>query len=338
MRITPSLLNKIARDTVSSYTRRDHTLLAAYLCGSLFTGKPLLGGTADIDLFFIHDERVSTEREIKRMTDEVHLDIAHHGRDDYQQARELRLHPWLGYSIIHCKILYDPRHFMDFTQASVRGQFNQPENVVGRGQRQAENSRQIWLALHDLQNEPELEDVKLYMLAVRQAANAVACLSGPPLTDRRFLLQFPERAQAVGRAGLYPGLIGLLGGAQLEKDRLQDLLQEWEAAFRAVPAEQVTPRLHPDRFAYYQRAFNSISSSERPQDVLWPLLRTWVEAVELLPEDNQQKLNWRTTFQELGLLGSGFTERVAALDAYLDGVEELLDEWALARGIEREAL
>lgn len=338
MRITPALLNKIARETVSQYRRRDHSLLAAYLCGSLFTGEPLLGGTADIDLFFIHDERVSPEREIQRMTDEVHLDIVHHGRDDYQQARELRLHPWLGYNVINCKILYDPRHFMDFTQASVRGQFDQPENVIGRGQLQAENARQAWLALHDLRSGPELEEVKQYLTAVGQAANAVACMSGPPLTERRFLLQFPDRAQALGRGGLYAGLIGLLGGSQLEVDALPGLLKQWEAAYLAVPGQQAPASLHPDRFAYYQRAFKSLSGSERPLDVLWPLLRTWVEAIELLPEEHEQKVNWQVTFEQLGLLGEGFRERVAALDAYLDSVEELLDEWALARGIEREAL
>jgi hypothetical protein len=338
MRITTSLLNKIARDTVDEYTRRDRTLLAAYLCGSLFSGEPLLGGTADIDLFFVHNERVSPEREITRMTDEVHLDIAHHGRDDYQHARDLRLHPWLGYNVIHCKILYDPRHFMDFTQASVRGQFNLAENIVRRVQGQAENARQIWLELHDLRTEPDLIEVKKYLLAVGRAANAVACLSGPPLTERRFLLQFPLRAQAIGREGLYAGLIGLLGGAQLEREQLGELLQQWENAFRTAPAEQFTPRLHPHRFPYYQRAFMSLAGSERPQDVLWPMLRTWVEAVELSPARDQQRLTWQAAFQELGLLGPGFAERVAALDAYLDSVEELLDEWALARGIEREAL
>ena len=338
MRITPALLNKIARDTVSQRTRRDRNILAVYLAGSLFSGNPLLGGTADIDLFFIHNEPVSPEREIQRMTDEVHLDIAHHVRDDYHQARNLRLHPWLGYSIINCNIMHDPQHFMDFTQASVRGQFSQPEIVLGRVQSQAENARQIWLALHDSRAEPQLEQAGQYLLAVRQVANAVACLSGPPLTDRRFLMRYPDRAAAVGRAGLYPGLIGLLGGAQLEIEDLQVFLQAWEGAFRAVPPEQAPARLHPDRFAYYQRAFEKILGSDQPQDVLWPLLRTWIESVELLPEGAPQIDDWQQAFKSLGLLGQGFSDKVAALDAYLDNVEELLDEWGQARGIERESL
>jgi hypothetical protein len=274
MRITPSMLHKIARDTVAQRTRRDHSLLAIYLSGSLFTGDPLLGGTADIDLFFIHNDRVSPEREIQRLTDEVHLDIAHHGRDDYTQARALRLHPWLGYGIINCVIMYDPQHFMDFTQASVRGQFNQPETLLSRVQGQAEHARQIWLALHDRKGEPQLEHVDDYLRAVGHAANTVACLSGPPLTDRRFLLQFPERAAAVRRSGLYAGLVGLLGGSQAGEEQLRVWIEEWEGAYRAVPAENATARLHPDRFPYYRRAFGQLVSGESSQDVLWPLLRT----------------------------------------------------------------
>lgn len=338
MRITPALLHKIARDTVAQRIRRDRTLLAVYLAGSLLSGDPLLGGTADIDLFCVHDDPVSPEREIQRLTDEVHLDIAHHGRDEYNQARTLRQHPWLGYGIINCTIMHDPQHFMDFTQASVRGQFNLPENILSRVQNLSEHARQIWLELHDERQEPGLDQVSNYLRAVGQAANAVACLNGPPLTDRRFLLQFPQRAAAVGRPGLYPGLVGLLGGAQVDSGDLQEWLQAWEGAYLAIPPETATPRLHPDRFAYYRQAFESLLGSESPQDVLWPLLRTWHKAIRLLPADHPQVETWQQVFSDIGLLGPGFRERVNALDAYLDSVEELLDEWGQARGIERETL
>jgi hypothetical protein len=338
MRITPAMLHKIARDTVAQRTRRDHSLLAVYLSGSLFSGDPLLGGTADIDLFFIHNDHVSPEREIQRLTDEVHLDIAHHSRDDYTQARALRLHPWLGYSIINCVIMYDPQHFMDFTQASVRGQFNQPEVLLSRVQGQAEHARQIWLALYDRKGEPRLEHVDDYLRAVGQAANAVACLSGEPLTDRRFLLQFPERAAAVGRSGMYAGLVGLLGGSQAGEEALRKWIDSWKDAYQAVPDEKITPRLHPDRFPYYRRAFEKLVSGESPQDVLWPLLRTWIKAVNLLTDDAPQIEVWQSAFSDLGLFGPDFREKVSALDAYLDSLEELLDEWGQARGIERETL
>lgn len=338
MRITPAMLHKIARDTVEQRKRHDHSLLAVYLTGSLFAGNPIFGGTADIDLFFIHDERVSPEREIQRLTDEIHLDIAHHGRDDYSQARTLRLHPWMGYNIINCTIMHDPQHFMDFTQASVRGQFEQPENILGRVQGQAEHARQVWLSLHDQKDEPHLSQVRQYLHAVGQAANAVACLSGPPLTERRFLRIFPDRAAVVGRSGLYAGLLGLLGAGQVEDGAFDSWLESWEKAYLALPADEAPAHLHPDRFAYYRRAFDSLVNGDSPQDVLWPLLCTWLEAVSLLPGDSPQFAKWQDAFSTLGLLGPGYRERIAALDAYLDSVEELLDEWGQRRGIERETL
>jgi len=338
MRITPALLNKIARDTVEQRKREDHSLLAVYLTGSLFAGNPIFGGTADIDLFFIHDERVTPEREIQRLTDEIHLDIAHHGREDYSQARTLRLHPWMGYNIINCTIMHDPQHFMDFTQASVRGQFEQPENILGRVQGQAEDARQTWLFLHDQKDEPQIAQVRNYLHAVGQAANSVACLSGPPLTERRFLRSFPDRAAVVGRSGLYAGLLGLLGANHVEENALDSWLESWEKAYLALPPDQAPAHLHPDRFAYYRRAFGSLIGGDSPHDVLWPLLCTWLEAVSLLPDDGTQYAEWQEVFNSLGLLGSGYRDRVAALDAYLDSVEELLDEWGQRRGIERETL
>ncbi len=96
--------------------------------------------------------------------------------------------------------------------------------------------------------------------------------------------------------------------------------------------------MHPDRFAYYRRAYDSLLGGDSPQDVLWPLLSTWIEAISLLPQESEQAAEWREAFSTLNLLGPGYRERVSALDAYLDSVEELLDEWGQRRGIERETL
>lgn len=334
MRITPAMLHKIARDTAADWARRDRSLLAVYLHGSLLSPEPLLGGTADIDLFLVHDDLVRPAREVRRLTDEVHLDIAHHAREEYRQPRALRLHPWLGYNIINCKILFDPQHFMDFTRASVRGQFDQPENTLARARGQADHARQIWLELHERGGQPGLEAIDRYLRAVVHAANAIALLTGPPLTDRRLLLEFKRRAEAVRRPGLYPGLQGLLGGPNADRDALLSWLPAWEQAFRALPPETAPAGLHPDRCLYYQRAFHQIIAGEQPQDVLWPLLRTWTSVIQTLPDDASQRGPWIEALERLGMWGGGFRERLAALDIYLDAVEERLDEWGQARGIE----
>src|SRR5512137_2188156 len=174
MRINRNMLLKLANDSVQKYISTDRTAMAAYLQGSLLGDTPLIGNTADIDLFFIHSDEVAFEREIVRMSDEVHLDISHHSHRLYRQPRELRLHPWLGLAIYGCKIMYDPQHFIDFIQASVRGQFNSPQDVIIRVRKQAEHARQMWESLNKMQGSPEPEDILLYLRALEHAAQAIA--------------------------------------------------------------------------------------------------------------------------------------------------------------------
>lgn len=333
MRITPEILRKIARDTVAQRTRTNRDILAVYLIGSLLTDEPLVGGTTDIDLVFIHNGDAPLPREIIRLTDEVHIDIAHHARFVYHQPRDLRLHPWMGPNIYGCKILYDPQHFMDFTLASVSGQFFQPENVIARASVQVEQARQTWLS-YQLEN-PEAgpTEVETYLRAVGNAANAIASLYGPPLAERRLLLEFPQRAKAASRPGMYKGLIGLLGGAQAEIETLKTWLPHWLNTVQAVPANRTPERLLAQRIPYYLRAFESLLAGSEPLNVLWPLLLTWNQAICLLSEDNPNLLGWQEAMEHLHLLGGHFQERLAGLDAFLDMVEEHLEEWGQSHGV-----
>jgi hypothetical protein len=332
MRINRDTLTKIARETVANRTRSNPSIVTAYLCGSLLEEEYLLGGTADIDLVFIHLDQVTQPREIVRVTEEVHLDIAHQPQKEYEQPRNLRLHPWLGPTVSACKPLYDVAHFMDFTQASVRGQFDRPDYVLERARPQAEHARQIWFDLQVAKPDIGVREIELYLRAVGHAANAVGLLSGMPLAERRFLLKFPAKAAAVRRPGLYPGLMGLLGGPNVDEPVLRSWLPAWELAFSTLPRPVSLPRLHPDRKSYYLLAFHAMLRMDEPRAMLWPLLNTWTDAVGLLPAESNHQIAWREACQRLELLGEAFTERVTALDAYLDMVEDTLDGWAKEAG------
>jgi len=332
MRITNEILLKLAKDTVTRSVQEDHSILAAYLHGSLLREKPLLGNTTDIDLFYIHNDEVSVEREIIRLTDEVHLDISHHSHKVYRQPRELRQHPWLGPIINSCKILYDPQHFLDFAQASVRGQFNRPDQVMGRVSSLSEHARQIWLGFHLEPREPDPQDMLKYLLAIDHAANSLAGISGPPLTERRFLLDLPARMDAVQRHGLYAAVLGLLGAPSVDAEMLRSWLPAWQVAYTGLPAAQAPLRLHPHRLPYYQHAIETILSSEHYHDALWPLWHTWTLAVNTFPDDSPHRAAWEETGKQLGLVGEGFAERIRALDAFLDTVEDTLEVWARENG------
>lgn len=333
MRITREILLKIVRDTTSQRANADRSLISIYMCGSLLENDFMLGGTTDIDLVFIHADLTGAEREIVQLTDEVHLDIAHHSHKEYRHTRQLRLNPWFGPTVSRCQILYDPQHFMNFTQASVRGQFDRSDFIWERARKLAEPARQIWIDFHSQDLEPGPEVVSGYLRAVELAANAVASLSGPPLTVRRFLLNFPQRAEAVGQPGLYPGLLGLLGAPNVDVDTLRNWLLDWQLAYDALPSDEALPELHPARQIYYRSAFEAILRSQQPLAALLPLLGTWTHAVRKLPEDASARAAWQAAFGRLGLLEGEFATRLVALDAYLDLIEETLEKWAQENGV-----
>jgi hypothetical protein len=332
MRINQSMLLKIANDTVSKYVSTDRTLLAVYLQGSLLGDSPLIGNTADIDLFFIHTTEPAIDREIVRISDEVHLDISHHTHMLYRQPRELRVHPWLGPAVYGCKIMYDPQHFVDFVQASVRGQFYSVENVLNRVRRQAGHAREIWESFITNPHPPDPQDASIYLLALEHAANALAGLSGKNLTERRFLLDLPAVVEAVSKSGLFKGFLGLLGASSIEADSIRSWLPDWQKAYAALPADSMPIRLHPYRWLYYERAVDSMLRNQSAHDALWPVWRTWTHAMCVLPADTSHLPAWQKAGEQLGLLGASFQEKLAGLDAYLDMVEELIDSWASENG------
>jgi len=332
MRINRNMLLKIANDTVRNYVGSDRTLLAVYMQGSMLGDSPLIGNTADIDLFLIHTDEVSTEREIIRLSDEVHLDISHHTHKLYRQPRELRVHPWLGAAVYGCKIMYDPQHFVDFVQASVRSQFSAAENILSRVRKQAGHAREMWESFYTQPHPPSPQEASLYLHALEHAANAMAGLSGQNLTERRFLLDLPARAEAVQKTGLYAGFLGLMGAPAVDSETIRSWLPEWQNAYAALPASTGPIRLHPHRWLYYERAVDVILDGPTAHDALWPIWRTWTHAICSLPAGTQHHSAWQKAGEQLGILGEAFTERIVGLDAYLDMVEELLDTWAGEHG------
>ncbi len=233
---------------------------------------------------------------------------------------------------------------MDFTQASVRGQFERPDHILERARPQLEHARQIWVELSErlASGQAGPQDVGMYLKAIEHAANAVASLSGPPLTERRFLLGFPERAAAVKRPGLYPGLLGMLGAPRVSQETMRIWLPQWENLLDGLPETKRPARLHPARRSYYLHAFRSILDGEHPQAVLWPLLRTWTQAARSLPPEHILLEGWIGLLPGAGLAGAMHFPNVwQALDAFLDMVDETLDSWAraqwrLVRNVSRE--
>jgi hypothetical protein len=165
----------------------------------------------------------------------------------------------------------------------------------------------------------------------------VAELSGHPIYERRFLMDFPARAAAADRPGMAAGMLGLLGAmGGLKAKLMSDWLEDWNSAFvTGSETPGVDGRIHPARLNYYEKAIRAMLESDDPGTALWPMLITWTMAAAVLPEENTRP--WRAACETLGLVGDRFAERVEGLDQYLDGVEILLDEVAAANGLETAA-
>ncbi len=333
MQITPETLKQFAVTTVEKMTRGNYDIIGAYMCGSLcMDHELLLGGSTDIDLVFVHSSEPTIPREILRLTNEIHLDIEHHPQKDYLKGRELRVHPQMGPSLFNAQVLFDPQHFIDFTIATVRGMFHREDHVIQRARPQIESARSRWI---EFQNEPvwnHAQSVLEFLGIVEQAAQAITSLVGEPLSERRFLPSYALRVERLDKAGMYAGLVGMLGGARVERGQLKDWITVWDRMINAIPTVQRPIQIHPHRRTYYFNAFEALLSSNQPKDVLWPLLTTWSLAASTMPDKAPEAQPWLDACEHLGILGDDMDERITALDIYLEQVEQTIEIWAMEHG------
>lgn len=335
MRITRETLLRIARDTAAQRAKVSRRLVCIYLVGSCLGDDPLLGGSTDIDLVIIHDSEPLEAREMVRLTDEVHLDISHYAEEVFHQPRHLRTDPWLGPFIYNKPlVLHDSGHWFDYTQAATGAQFLEPNNVLARSRSLASSARQTWMDLSFNKTGDHRRRLYGFLKALENAGNAVASLTGTPLAERRFLIEFPRRAAALGRADLSAGLVSLLAGeVEVSDETWGSWLAAWSSAFQeAGLVEGAPPRLNPCRAAYYGRAAAALWESN-PTAAFWLLMRTWTLAAYRLPPDSPSILPWQEACKATGLDKAHFNARLEALDSYLDSVEELLDRWAELNGV-----
>ncbi len=333
MRITRDLLLRLAKENTEERAFNTESIIAAYLTGSLLQEEPLLGGTTDIDLVFVHNIPPALLREIKALSPDIHLDIHHRYQKAYDPPRALRSDPWLGYELYAPQLLYETKHFFEFHQASLRAGFDEPKNLLKRSYKLLNYARKIWMDLQLNASDATPATVLSYLDALHHAANAVAELTGPPLAERRFLLDFPARAEAIKRPEFARGLLGLLGGTEITPSTLAEWLPAWENFFNfASEASGADIRIHNARQSYYKSAIVEMLEGENPLNALYPLLLTWTLSAQSLPEN--QITAWQSACELLKIGGEHFESRLEGLDHYLDNIEEMLEKMVLSQGFE----
>jgi len=358
MRITRDSLIKLARDAVKERVSADRNLVAAYLTGSTLRDDPFLGGAADVDVVFLciqppgvvpgvrnaggttpPAQKPPAAREIVRLSPDVHLDMFYWETISLEPPRKLRTDPLLGYVVYAPAVLYDTRRFLEYAQAIVRAQFNDPPNLLARVRQHSDPARRLWMALQSgapiSTNGPRPADMLKYLQGVQHAAQAFALFDGPPLTERRFLLEFAERAAAAESPELHESLLELAGGLAFDPAETEAMLPAWESAFAEASRMDENPDIHPARLNYYKRGIQALLKGEAPSAALWPLIHTWTVAAASLPSYGDEVKAWHAAFNALGL-ADGFEYRLQGLDRFLDSLEEKCDSYAAEYSLERE--
>lgn len=335
MRLTRETLIKTARETAIQRAKISRRIICVYLTGSVLDESPLLGGTTDIDLIMIHDSEPLQPREIVRLTDEVHLDIGHYDQALFHQPRRLRTDPWLGPFIYKKQmVLYDTQHWFDFIQAATGAQFLQADYVLQRASKLFQAARQQWMDLELSSTQSHAQKVRWYLNTIDNAGNALASLTGEPISERRFFLHLPQRLQHLNQPELTAMLVHLLApGTTQWAENWPNMLRSWKEAFLAAcKADGAPAHIQPCRLSYYERAIAAMWE-ENLTAALWLMLRTWADALNALGEDTPHIPEWRSGMQTLHLDEASFSTRLEEMDKALDSIEEKIEDWANTNGV-----
>lgn len=329
MRINRDALLKLAKDNVEKRFAHDPNVTAVFLVGSLRPEHAIVEGPADVDLLVLHNGELPREREIVKFSNDYHLDITYEPASLYAQPRELRGDGWRGWAMWDPQLLFQRGRFFEYTQSVVRSSFEEPANVIKRSRYFADLSRQAW---SEMQMDPGSASPLKLLTAAFNAGNALVSLNGAPIPERRLLAEFPARAAALEQEDLVQMLFASIA-ANVSTEAILHRLAGWEAAFLAAAQSPSDLRLHPARLAYYRSAIETQLASDLPRAALWPLLHIWALAAENGNFSDEQTRIWEAVCVEMGLDAHGREERLAALDGFLDRLEEILEQVAVDNGL-----
>jgi len=329
MRVTRDALLKIARDTAEKAYVPNRNITAAFLVGSMLSENPFMGGTTDIDLLVIYDGDPPNDREILKLSNDIHIDVRYEAASLYAQPRELRGDPWRGYTMWNPLLLHQKGRFFEYTQSIVRSQFDDPVNRMKRAYAFSGPARSAWT---EMQLDPANAEPLKLLRAVENAANAVAVLAGAPIPTRHLLAEFPARAQALDNPDLVKSLLEVMA-RQINVDFVHEWLPAWEVAFCSAGQRPLELDVHIARLGYYKAGIETLLESDFPLAAAWPMIFTWAMAAEAGNFAGEHNRPWNRVLALLGLDPVGMPERIQALDGFLDTLEEMLEQMAARNGL-----
>jgi len=329
MRITRDTLLNQARENAKLLTAKDRSIICIYVSGSLLREDPFLGGITDIDLICVHDRPVKMKREIIRLSPEITLDLAHYDQEEFEPPRKLRTSAWIGSWLESVPIvLYDTLRWYDFMRAAATAQIWKAENVAARVRSFLVPARKTWAELQEEAIPQGIKRTSAYLGALADTANAVACLSGSPIAERRLVHEIPARAEAAGLVDFTANFIFLFTSAEFTDENFSAWADSYHLLFEALKdIPDTLAELALCRRAYYEKAMRALYPVN-PAGALWLMINTWTRAATILPKAEQPYKDWQSICRQLELDSKNLSTRLEDLDHLLDTVEEVTDRLA----------
>ncbi len=329
MKITRAMLIDLARREAE---RRgaDDDVISGYVVGSVARDEEPLGGVTDIDLVLIHDEPPTSAREIVRLSDQIHHDIAHHHKDLYAKPRQLRVHPWMGPALCEPLFIYDPHHFFEWAQAGARGQYYRPDHMLSRSTAFLQQARQGATLLPMTGRW-----IRTYVHAAMDAVNAVACLTGFPSAGRRVMADLTDSIAKLGCPQLLGGFLDLMGAEDFNSWDVPALLSAWAKAFDTATGLSSDPELHPSRRTYFLHGFQTFVEDGHSKSILWTLLSSWERSIHALDSNDEWRElidQWDDLIRSINLSVHNRRQREEQLAAYIESAENVVETWGEEHG------
>lgn len=335
MRVTKESLLNYTKSYVNKRVHQDRGLLCIYLIGSMTSPEPLINGTTDIDLVIVHEGYTDQRREILKISPEITFDILHLDQNVFTPPRKLRTDPWIGSSLCFDPVLlYERGHWFEFTQASLESNFFLAENVIVRSLQFLNEAKKKMSELCSGNIQQESLFVLQYLHILENASNAIACLSSTPLTDRVFMKDFRNKAEAIDKKDLAGELYGLILGEKDPSPYYDYFFNAWKYYldyFGNNTLVNYDIRYHADRQLYYTKAVESLWKDFLPA-ALWIIAKSWSRIIYLYQLDENEYFHAFCSFIEIG--PAFLIKRQKQIEDYLDLIEESILNWGKNQGID----
>lgn len=336
MRITKEKLLRLSDSYIAQRSRKDRSIVCAYLTGSLLRDYPFINGTTDVDIIMIHSDLQQAYREVTGISEEATFDIYHYPRSYFTNPRDLRTDPWIGSSLCFDPIvLFGKGHWYEFVLSSVEASFFLPENCMQRALFFNKEAHKYHSQLQKLVNTQfEVTYAFNYILCIENAVNSIACLSSRPLTMRHFLQDFIDCSNEINNAGLVGEVISLITENPNLEQYYQYYSQYWNYYFDYF-SNYVRADFFPEygkfRLPYYQKAVEAFWEAHLPSAV-WIMLNTWTHIFSAM--NMEQNEGFHSFLGMNGLTPQQGVKRMEDIDHFLEHVDDTIDNWTKSHGIE----